>query len=150
VSWPAARELLRAAGVAAQLPGAVDVVDTDLQELFGWVVREGVTNVVRHARATTATIALGPNWIEIVDDGRASMLTAAPGGNGLAGLRERVAGVAGTVEAGGCPQGWRLRVEIPSERVRPSTDSAIAPVIVTNAATATEAALTALRRSSMP
>src|ERR1700722_5779559 len=35
------RELLRAAGVAADLPRAVDVVSPAHQELFGWVVREG-------------------------------------------------------------------------------------------------------------
>jgi two-component system sensor histidine kinase DesK len=126
-----ARELLRAAGVAANLPGAVDVVDTDLQELFGWVVREGVTNVVRHARATTATITLGPNWIEIVDDGRGGPLSAA---KGLTGLRERVAARGGTTEAGGCPQGWRLRVDVASDPDHPvvrrghTPVAAIAPV----------------------
>ena len=41
-----------------------------LSELFGWVVREAVTNVVRHSRAEHCTITLGPRWIEIVDDGR--------------------------------------------------------------------------------
>ena len=37
------RELLRAAGIAAELPPAVDVVDESTQELFGWVLREGLT-----------------------------------------------------------------------------------------------------------
>jgi two-component system, NarL family, sensor histidine kinase DesK len=127
-----AREVLRAAGVDATLPGAVDVVDTDLHELFGWVVREGVTNVVRHARATAATISLGPNWIEIVDNGRGGPPGA---GNGLTGLRERVDAYGGTTEAGGCPQGWRLRVEVPVERdrrpsavIQPETGSQPDPV----------------------
>ena len=35
----------------AELPGAIDAVDADAVELFGWVVREAVTNVVRHSRA---------------------------------------------------------------------------------------------------
>ncbi len=48
----AGRELLRAAGITADLPRATDVVDPAHHELFGWVVREGLTNVVRHARAT--------------------------------------------------------------------------------------------------
>jgi hypothetical protein len=30
----------------------------------------GVTNVVRHSRASRCVITLGPRWIEIVDDGR--------------------------------------------------------------------------------
>jgi two-component system sensor histidine kinase DesK len=120
-----AREVLRAAGVSAALPGATDAVDADLQELFGWVVREGVTNVVRHARARTCTIELGPNWIEIVDDGRGGIGGA---GNGLAGLRERVSARGGTTTAGGCPQGWRLRVDVPraGERVGDPSPAATA------------------------
>jgi two-component system sensor histidine kinase DesK len=114
------RELLRAAGVEATAPGAVDLVDTDLQELFGWVVREGITNVVRHARANSCTITVGPNWIEIVDDGRGGPLAS---GSGLTGLRERVAARGGTIEVGGCPSGWRLRVDVPTDRERPSIDA---------------------------
>ncbi len=40
-----ARQALAAAGITAHLPRSVDEVDPELQELFGWVVREGVTNV---------------------------------------------------------------------------------------------------------
>ena len=48
-----AGEVLRAAGIEAQLPAAGRATSTrPAHELFGWVVREGVTNVVRHARAT--------------------------------------------------------------------------------------------------
>ena len=65
-----AREVLRAAGIEARLPGAVDAVDADAVEPFGWVVREAVTNVVRHSRAEHCTITVGPRWIEIADDGR--------------------------------------------------------------------------------
>jgi len=45
-----AREVLGAAGIAADLPRAVDEVPAELRELFGWAVREGVTNAVRHKR----------------------------------------------------------------------------------------------------
>ncbi len=104
-----AREVLRAAGIEAPAPPAVEVVDPAHSELFGWVVREGVTNVVRHSRARTCVIALGPTWLEIEDDGRGGPPDA---GNGLAGLRERVAAAGGTVRAGAGPRGWRLRVEM--------------------------------------
>ena len=79
--------------------GAIEV-DPAHAELFGWVVREGVTNVVRHSRAHTCTIAIGPDWLEIADDGRGG---AAPAGRQRAapGLRERVAAAGGTVAAGG-------------------------------------------------
>jgi two-component system sensor histidine kinase DesK len=104
-----AREVLRAAGMDAELPGAIDSVDADAAPLFGWVVREGVTNIVRHSRARLVTITLGPRWIEIVDDGRGG---AAGAGNGLTGLRERLAAHRGTLAAGGCSEGWRLRAEL--------------------------------------
>jgi two-component system sensor histidine kinase DesK len=46
-----ARRSLEAAGIAADLPLAVDDVPPPRRELLGWVVREGTTNVVRHSRA---------------------------------------------------------------------------------------------------
>jgi two-component system, NarL family, sensor histidine kinase DesK len=106
----AGRELLRAAGISAELPRAVDAVDPGQQELFGWVVREGLTNVVRHAHATSCAVRLSPCTVEIVDDGVGG---TAPPGNGLSGLRERVSAAGGVVEAGPVqPKGWRLRVSL--------------------------------------
>ncbi|MBO1330882.1 sensor histidine kinase [Streptomyces sp. VRA16 Mangrove soil] len=107
------RELLRAAGITARLPTSTEQVPPEHQELFGWAVREGLTNVVRHARAGRCTVTLTPASVEIHDDGTAS---PAPGaGNGLAGLRERVAAAGGTVAAGpGKNGGWVLRVTVPT------------------------------------
>ncbi|SOD70543.1 two-component system sensor histidine kinase DesK [Jatrophihabitans sp. GAS493] len=107
-----AREVLRAAGVDATLPGAVDVVDPSLQELFGWVTREGVTNIVRHSRAERCEISLGPNWIDICDNGKGGLSGA---GNGLSGLRERVEAAGGFVTIGSATAlvGFRLRVDVP-------------------------------------
>ena len=107
------RELLRAAGVAADLPTATDIVDPAHQELLGWAVREGLTNVVRHSRAGTCAARLSQSGVEITDDGIGA---AAPAGNGLRGLRERVVAVGGSVEAGPAqPSGWRLRVSAAAE-----------------------------------
>ena len=108
------RELLRAAGVAADLPTATDVVDPAHQELLGWAVREGLTNVVRHSRAGTCAVRLSRSGVEITDDGVGA---AAPTGNGLRGLRERVVAAGGSVEAGPVqPSGWRLQVSLAGER----------------------------------
>jgi two-component system sensor histidine kinase DesK len=104
------RELLRAAGIAAEFPRAVDIVDPAHQELFGWAVREGLTNIVRHARASSCEVRLSAAAVEILDDGIGG---AAGTGNGLSGLRERVAAAGGVVEAGPLqPKGWRLRVAL--------------------------------------
>jgi two-component system, NarL family, sensor histidine kinase DesK len=112
----AGRELLRAAGIEAQLPGATDIVEPAHQALFGWVVREGLTNVVRHAQATTCTVTMGPDWLDIVDNGVGGDADAGPG-NGLRGLRERIEAEGGSIEAGALPpSGWRVHAEVPGRR----------------------------------
>jgi two-component system, NarL family, sensor histidine kinase DesK len=81
---------LRAADIDAHLPNSTDDVPTDLRELFAWTVREGVTNVIRHSRASTCTVRLGPKSVVITDDGSGSSGDQAAG-HGLEGLRERAA-----------------------------------------------------------
>lgn len=104
------RELLRAAGIISELPPAADVVDDETQELFGWVVREGLTNVVRHSRARTCRVEVSPSAVEIVDDGVGGPRRC---GNGLSGLTGRVTSAGGVIEAGPAePSGWRLAVRL--------------------------------------
>ncbi len=123
-----AREVLAAAGISAEIPHAVDAVPGELRELFGWVVREGVTNVVRHSRAQRVRINLEPRAIEIVNDGVAAEMPAnwragqngerqAGSGHGLTGLAERAAVLGARVEADSDPDqasSFRLRVEAPA------------------------------------
>jgi two-component system sensor histidine kinase DesK len=112
------RELLRASGIAADLPTATDIVDPAHQELFGWAVREGLTNVVRHARASYCTVRLSRSAVEIVDDGTGKPAPegGVPPGNGLSGLRERAAAAGGRVNAGPLQAGgWQLRVTLEPE-----------------------------------
>jgi two-component system sensor histidine kinase DesK len=90
-----ARSALSAAGIDADLPTAIDDVPPAHRELFGWVVREGVTNVVRHSRASRCRVRIAPSEVEVADNGppAAGAATAPehapPTGHGLAGLRER-------------------------------------------------------------
>lgn len=98
-----ARSALEAAGVEPQLPSAVDSVPGDLRELFAYVVREGVTNVVRHSGARSCTVRLGPASVEVLDDGRGG--GPAHDGHGLAGLRSRAAAAGAVLEAGPLPTG---------------------------------------------
>ncbi|MGW4637603.1 sensor histidine kinase [Sphaerisporangium sp. NPDC004334] len=104
-----AREALRAAGIAATLPASVDHVPAELVEPFAYVLREGVTNVIRHSGATRCEVRLGEATLEVRDNGR-SPARVRPAGNGLTGLAERLGAVAGRLEAGPLPQGgYRLR-----------------------------------------
>jgi two-component system, NarL family, sensor histidine kinase DesK len=119
-----AREVLAAAGIEAQVPGAVEGMSPEVGGLFGWVVREGVTNVVRHSRATKVRITLDATGIEIVDDGsgcpeppRQETVGVTASGHGLVGLAERADALGGRLYAGpvdAAAGGFRLRVEVPA------------------------------------
>jgi len=109
-----AREALRAAEITADLPHAVDNVAVELQEPFAYVLREGVTNVIRHSGATRCEVRLGDSWIEIHDDGVGSTVDNGHLGHGLAGLAERLAPLGGSVAAGPAEDGgFRLRAMVP-------------------------------------
>jgi two-component system, NarL family, sensor histidine kinase DesK len=110
-----AASVLRAAGIRAELPSAVDGVDPADREIFGYVVREAVTNVVRHSGARTCRIILGERSIEIRDDGATGARTTADDqGSGLRGLARRVAARGGTMSAGPQPgAGFLLSVTMP-------------------------------------
>ncbi|GLY38137.1 two-component sensor histidine kinase [Amycolatopsis sp. NBRC 101858] len=98
-----ARLALRAAGVQAELPASVDEVEPELRGVFGYVVREAVTNVLRHSDAGQCRIRVGPGWVEVTDDGTVTSDPAA--GHGLSGLAERLAEVRGLLEHGRGPRG---------------------------------------------
>jgi two-component system sensor histidine kinase DesK len=111
----AARSALAAAHVTAELPGAADEVPSRWRELFAWTIREAVTNIVRHARATRCEVRLTPASVEILDDG-AGPAAAAADGQGLAGLRSRAAELGATLSVGPRDDttGFRVRVEVPA------------------------------------
>lgn len=106
----AARAALESAGVTAELPGSTDQVPSDRRELAGWVVREAVTNVVRHAEASVCRVSLDGRSIEVVDDG-CGPSSSPSSGSGLAGLRERVETAGGRMTVGRSDLGgFRVRV----------------------------------------
>ena len=89
----------RAALEAAGLECVVSDTRTDVQRgchdegpafdtVRGWVLREAVTNVVRHAQAHTCFVEIDDEILAISDDGCGR--GGAPEGNGLTGMRRRV------------------------------------------------------------
>jgi two-component system sensor histidine kinase DesK len=99
----AARTALDAAGIQSHLPIDARAVDPDLRSLFGWALREGVTNVIRHSKATECWVELKPHSLSVRDDG-----AGAPGdgaGNGLRGLRERALEAGAKVTTGAADSG---------------------------------------------
>ena len=107
-----ATSVLTSAGVRADLPLTVEVVDPELRELFAWVVREGVTNIVRHAHASLCKVKLTTDSIEVADDGIGLDSTGTGDGHGLEGLRQRCQdnGADLTIEAPSSGSGTVLRV----------------------------------------
>ncbi|MFL6100802.1 MAG: sensor histidine kinase, partial [Actinomycetales bacterium] len=120
-----ARSALTAAGIDADLPGALDDVPGERRELFGWAVREGVTNVVRHSGARHCWVLMDEDHVEVVDDGQGlpdrpeseGPVERTPG-HGLSGLRDRArqAGATMTVGAGEGGRGFRLRLDVGAVR----------------------------------
>ncbi len=94
--------ILKAAGVEAAVEGTPEAVPVALQPLFGSLVREGATNLLRHTRAERCEIAVEREGDDVVvrmaDDGVARAPSDGDG-SGVAGLRERFAAVGGRVEA---------------------------------------------------
>ena len=108
----AAPRVLGDAGIRMQLIG--DVADTDPRHrtMLAWVLRESVTNVVRHARASQVSIELSPTGLVVADDGTGYDSTGNNDGNGLLGMRERVAAAGGTLRLSSGP-GTRVEVVLP-------------------------------------
>ena len=87
----------------AQIVGPLSVVDAGLADHAEAVVREAVSNAIRHANATTLTVNVKVDddlTIEVVDNGRG--ISGDITGSGLTNLRRRAEDVGGvfTVELG--------------------------------------------------
>jgi two-component system, NarL family, sensor histidine kinase DesK len=110
VELDTAPRVLADAGVRTVVRGEVADTDPRHRTLLAWVLREAVTNVVRHAGATTAVVDLGPRGLTVTDDGAG---ITRPEGNGLRGMRERVADAGGTLVVGDAGPGTRVEVRLP-------------------------------------
>jgi signal transduction histidine kinase len=115
---------LRAAGLTASLTvsGARPALSAGLQLTLFRIVQEALTNALKHGgpeAAAAVDIRYGPGsvGVTVTDDGLGSGAGAESpsGGNGLVGMRERVATYGGTLSAGPAPGGgWRVSVALPT------------------------------------
>ena len=112
----AAVDLLRLAGIDVAVDLRVEGLSYDASALLGWAIREGATNILRHADARRCTIRAvredGVVRLELVNDGAGARRA---GGTGLTNLADRLAAAdgraAGQVLDGGQ---FRLQVEVPA------------------------------------
>ena len=102
----ASSRALETAGIQASLPDATTAANVAgmNSSLFSWALRETVTNIVRHSRATYATVRLNPTGLEVTDNGIG--IGDAPCKSGLTGLRTRIEDAGGTLTLGNAPEHW--------------------------------------------
>jgi two-component system sensor histidine kinase DesK len=137
-----ARLALEAAGVRPEYFTLPVTLPAGAEAALALAVREAVTNVIRHAGATSCRITLERRGnavaLEVADDGRGGARQEGGTGTGLRAMRERLAGLGGQVEIiaiqpeiqpgpapGEAGRGTRLLVTVPVP-VRVETRSAAA------------------------
>ena len=102
------------AGPLTALPAAVDLAAYR-------IVQESLTNVLRHAGTATASVSLALTGdglrISVSDTGRGGPTQPAPPGHGLAGMKERVSALGGSLTAGPRPEGgFAVTANLPVRR----------------------------------
>lgn len=109
-----ARNALRAAGIGLLVEDRVGELEPEQDGVLAWCLRESVTNVVKHSGAKRCEVRIfrddGLARLEVSDDGRGA--SALNGGSGLAGMRERVALVGGSINVES-NAGLHVRVSLP-------------------------------------
>ena len=116
----AARRTLDAAGVALATEAApAHGLSAAEETVLALALREAVTNIVRHARATHCRVRFvserGRHRLLVEDDGPHAIERE---GNGLRGMRERVESLGGSLELAR-EQGTRLLIELPTHTPGP-------------------------------
>src|SRR5207247_7488913 len=111
----------RAAGLPVELAleGALDDLPAGVDLSAYRIVQEALTNTLKHARATSASVALrrspGVLELEVADDGSGAG-NGDGAGQGLIGMRERVALFGGELDAGpAAGGGFVVRARFPLE-----------------------------------
>ena len=108
-------------GVDVSLDNRLTVVPQAVQLAVYRIVQESLTNVVRHANASSAAVVLeevdGSYRVTVTDDGHGVVAhSERSGGRGLLGMHERAELLGGTLDAGPLPGGgFRVSATIPKK-----------------------------------
>ncbi|MDF3297284.1 sensor histidine kinase [Streptomyces tropicalis] len=132
-----ARSALAAAGIEPVVQRSGAPLAPQTEALLGWVVREAVTNAVRHSGARRCEITVDRSAervrLRVCDDGDGSASRPVPegvGGTGLTGLTERLAAAGGSLRAGPSPRGgFTVTAELPvgADDIAEPSGSPLAP-----------------------
>jgi two-component system sensor histidine kinase DesK len=108
-----AMRALEAAGIQVETSVQAPALSAAQETVFAMALREAVTNIVRHARATVCRLTLRQTGrfceMVVADNGLGGALQE---GSGLSGMRERVEALGGILERDGS-QGTQLRIRVP-------------------------------------
>jgi two-component system sensor histidine kinase DesK len=108
-----AKSALESAGVVAAAETSEVKMSPAQESVAALIMREAVTNVVRHAHARRCQLRIAQNngncVLEIGDDGRGGIHAE---GNGMRGMRERIEALGGVMTRDGS-SGMKLKFEFP-------------------------------------
>lgn len=94
--------LLEAGGVTFRVQGELPSIPPEYEGALVMGLREGSTNILRHADATSATLSMSTTHdrvcVSLADNGKGGACLAGPGG--LAGLAERLKALGGSLQTG--------------------------------------------------
>ena len=133
-------EFTQRSGLAVTLeaPAALAPLSTDAELALFRALQEALSNVARHAEASAVAVRIrqegGRLELAVQDDGRGlpagitPTTIERPGHMGIAGMRERIGALGGTVTVEAPPgAGVRLRVELPLGAAAPTDTSPRGP-----------------------
>ncbi|MET9339620.1 histidine kinase [Nonomuraea sp. NPDC003804] len=112
-----ARAVLEAAGVEVSWSFTPVRLPTEVDATLATVLREGVTNVLRHSAARHCTLEITLEAplvrLRLANDGVAPAVPDRDGGAGIGNLEERVAALGGRLRAGRAAGRFELAAELP-------------------------------------
>ena len=117
-----ARQILEAAGIECTIEHESGTLPLDIDIVLAWIVREAVTNIIRHSRAHHCLIRIVSDdaYVRAEIRNHGPTRTESPRmerGNGLSGLAERLAKVGGGLDARALPDsegpGFQVTAQIP-------------------------------------